>query len=203
MAHERGEFPTGVRAPLLPVRYVGEEKARPPHHGPSRYNPTGAPFKADTNSTGGSMTGDLLPTYVSPEMTRNKMREVDAYADALHVQIDAALPMLSKSPENQTFYTIWLKDFATWKRFYADNIDVFWAAKGVIEQTEGWQLRLQDWRARFEKIGVKINTPDPAKPYESLSPSDAIDAGGKTLLAIGAIGTGVCVLYLLTGIGRR
>jgi hypothetical protein len=128
--------------------------------------------------------GDILPTFVSPQMAKNKLNEVNAYADAIQSQ---SAPQSGKS---LALYSSFMQDFATWKRFYADNIDVFWSAKGVLEQTEAWQVKLQEWRKTLEKAGLHIETVEPAPPEKFITPGQG--------MGLGLMVAAAAILYLAT-----
>lgn len=128
--------------------------------------------------------GDILPTFVSPQVTKNKMKEVDAYANALQTQ------SVGVATSNPAMWSAFMQDFAAWKRFYADNIDVSLAAKAVLEQTEAWQLKLQEWRKKLEVAGAKIETVEPAPPEKFLTPGEG--------LGLGVVLAAAVVFYLAT-----
>lgn len=128
--------------------------------------------------------GDILPTVVTPQVLRNKMDEVNGYADQLQNQ---AAPFAGK---NLALFAAWMQDYSAWKKFYSDNLGTIWGAKGVLEQTEGWQLRLQEWRKKLEAAGFVIQAVEPAAPDKPADIGQALGFGTILLIVTG--------LYLLT-----
>jgi hypothetical protein len=139
-----------------------------------------------------AVTGDILPTFVTPDDARRYIRETDAQWDRIDSdmqasQVDAALKQS------------WATELEAWRRFRDDAIrTVGWLnTKATMEQTDRWASKLTAWRKAITDAGGKVTGPGPLVPGQGLGDGGTASAGWiqLALLVGGLFGVG----YLVRG----
>jgi hypothetical protein len=137
-----------------------------------------------------AVTGDLLPTFVTPDDARRYVRETDSEweridADVQTSGIDAGLKRS------------WATDLEAWRRFRDDAINrVGWLnTKATMEQTDRWASKLVAWRKAIADAGGKITGPGPVTPGQGLGDGGTASAGWIQLALViaGLFGAGYLV----------
>jgi len=139
-----------------------------------------------------SATGDILPTFVTPDDAKRYVRETDAQWDRTDTDVQA-------SQADAAFKASWATDLEGWRRFRDDAIrSVGWLnTKATMEQTDRWAQKLTDWRKSLSDAGGKLTGPGPIAPGQGLGEGGKASAGWvqMALLVAALFGVG----YLVRG----
>ena len=142
--------------------------------------------------------------WAPPSITYDKMRQTNASALALDVDIQANV-------SRPAFKEAWGQWFASWKAFmgkYQGGLAKLGAAfysEQLSDQAESYRVQLEGWFAGYAREKASDGTPVPPStaplpPKSILAPADEKQAGGVpwwiiSLLTIGVISVGVAVAF--------
>lgn len=139
----------------------------------------------------GAATGDILPTFVTPDDAKRYVRETDAQWDRSDTDMQAS------TQADAAFKASWATDLEGWRRFRDDAIrSVGWLnTKATMEQTDRWAQKLTDWRKSLSDIGGKLTGPGPIPPGQGLGEGGKASAGWvqMALLVAALFGVGYVV----------
>ncbi len=140
-----------------------------------------------------AVTGDILPTFVTPDDARRYVRETDSEWERIDVDVQT-------SAIDAALKRSWVTDLEAWRRFRDDAINrVGWLnTKATMEQTDRWASKLVAWRKAIADAGGKITGPGPVTPGQGLGDGGTASAGWIQLaLVIAALfGAGYLVRAL-------
>jgi hypothetical protein len=121
---------------------------------------------------GAAATGDILPTFVTPDDARRYIRETDAQWERIDSDLRA-------SQLDDAFKRSWAADLEGWRRFRDDAIrSVGWLnTKATMEQTDRWASKLVAWRKAITDAGAKVTGPGPLAPGQGLGDGGTASAG--------------------------
>jgi hypothetical protein len=138
-------------------------------------------------------TGDILPTFVTPDDAKRYVRETDAQWERTDTDVQAS------TQADAAFKASWATDLEGWRRFRDDAIQsVGWLnTKATMEQTDRWAQKLTDWRKSLSDAGGKLTGPGPVAPGQGLGQGGTASAGWVQLALLVAALFGVG--YLVRG----
>jgi hypothetical protein len=144
-------------------------------------------------AVGATETGDILPTFVTPDDARRYIRETDAQWERTDSDLRASTQV------DAAFRASWATDLEGWRRFRDDAINsVGWLnTKATMEQTDRWASKLTGWRKALTDAGGKLTGPGPVPPGQGLGQGGTASAGWiqLALLVAALFGLG----YLVRG----
>jgi hypothetical protein len=147
---------------------------------------------AQTRDEMAASSGDLLPTFVTPDDARRYIRETDSEWERINADVQA-------SSIEASLKQSWATDLEGWRRFRDDAINsVGWLnTKATMEQTDRWASKLVAWRKTIADAGGKVTGPGPITPGQGLGDGGTASAGWiqMALIIAGLFGIG----YLVRG----
>jgi hypothetical protein len=131
----------------------------------------GEPTDSDARDV--AVTGDILPTFVTPADAKRYIRETDAQWDRTDADI------LASTQVDSAFKSSWATDLEGWRRFRDDAVtSVGWLnTKATMEQTDRWAAKLTAWRKALTDAGGKLVGPGPLAPGQGLGQGGTASAG--------------------------
>lgn len=135
------------------------------------------------------VSGDLLPTLITPQMVKDKAKQVEAFIFSLNRDIRSGSTTL-----DENFMSGWNSFVLAWNKFHADiesgGISNVLGAKGNMEQTEQYERDAIGWQSNFKSRGGITSAPPPTPPPENKdlsSFSEIAKYGSIAVIVIGAV----------------